>query len=155
MIRIVSQSAIHQYDENGRAITTWDSKKCSWIVNEEFENEDIDWWGEDNDFPAGTTLKEFLRNNPNWDKIPDISVTWTWETKEDMMKCLGRPTSIQEIEWYAKEKFPNSTTRSWGYIDAPKETAVESFGKYCGFNKFSNTKVSYNGEVIFEGKLEW
>ena len=47
MIRIICQDGIHQYDNKGNAITTWDNKKCSWIVNPEYENEKIDWWGKE------------------------------------------------------------------------------------------------------------
>ena len=29
MIRIICQDGIHQYDNKGNVITTWDNKKCS------------------------------------------------------------------------------------------------------------------------------
>ena len=38
MIKIKSTDAYHQYDKEGRAITTWDHKKCSWIINSEVVN---------------------------------------------------------------------------------------------------------------------
>jgi len=154
MIHIKSADAIHQYDEQGRAITTWDDKKCAWIVNPEFENQEIDWWGNDNDFPAGKTLKDFISSNPTWDKKPDITVKWTWKTKHDMIACLGAPTSIPEREWYDKTIFPFSDSRSWGHLEYNKEEAIMYLGKYCGFNKNSTTVVTYNNEVIFEGILE-
>ena len=154
MIKIKSQDARHQYDEEGYAITTWDAKKCTWIVEPEFENERIDWYGKDSDFPSGCTLKEFEAENPNWDKVPDIIVTWTWNTKENMQKGFGRPNSVQESQWYDNTQFPYSGNRSWGYINVPKETTVERFGKFCDFHKYAdNVRVLYNGEEIFNGVL--
>jgi hypothetical protein len=82
MIKIVRQDGEHQYDELNRTITTWDHKKCAWIVNPEFDNDEIDWYGEDSDFPAGCTLKEYLLQYPNWDKMPNIKVTWKQEPKK-------------------------------------------------------------------------
>ena len=76
MIYITSQDAYHQYDDNGNAITTWDTKKCAWIVEKEYENEKINWWGRDNDFPAGYTLSEYIQAFPNWNERPDITVKW-------------------------------------------------------------------------------
>ena len=156
MIRIASQSGTHQYDENGRAITTWDAKKCCWIVNSEFENEEIDWWGEDNDFPRGCTLEHFIKNNPNWDKMPDIKVTWTWNTKEQYEKMGGHPRSFgQSHNYYDKLTYPQICTRDWGYIDCPKEEAVKRFADYAGFHKYAdNVKVFYNSEKLFDGKYE-
>lgn len=173
MIRIVSQSAIHQYDENERAITTWDSKKCSWIVNEEFEDEDIDWWGEDNDFPVGETLKEYLSRNPTWDIKPNITVTWTINDKDNYYKVFNeypqrKTESFKSFghlfqacdmkhayEYDPDFKFPYSFSREWGYLEYNKEEAIMYLGRYCSFNKASSTRIVYNNEVIFEGKLEW
>ena len=154
MIKIVSQDAFQQYDELGNAITYWDAKKCSWIVNTEYEEEEIDWYGEDSDFPAGCTLAEYESQHPDWKSIPDISVTWTWNTKQRMQASLGRPTSIGEYEWYDKQTFPYSQSKYWGDIECTKEEAIERFGKYCGFNKGADkTVVKYNNEIIFEGNL--
>jgi hypothetical protein len=63
MIKIKYQDDIHQYDEDDRPITTWDNKKGFWIINSEYENEDIDWWGEDNDFPKGVKLNTLYEIN--------------------------------------------------------------------------------------------
>ena len=171
MIKIKSQCAFHQYDEEGRAITTWDDQKCSWIVNSEFENEKIDWYGEDNDFPAGETMAEFLKRNPNWDKIPDIVVTWEWDKqgylqqfgelpqrmRPDMERIAHMISGSERRHLYEIDpnfKFPCKATRQWGYLEYTKEQAIQELGKYCGFNKFSKTEVFYNGERIFEGKLQ-
>jgi len=151
MIRIKSQDGIHQYDSGGRAITTWDSKKCAWIVNPEFENEDIDWWGDDNDFPGGYTLSEFIENNPDWDKKPDISVTWTWNTKESYKRFGGHPSSFgAESDYYDKLTYPFSVTREWGYLDYDENEALK-LASYCDFDKKSDSvKVVYNGKVLLE-----
>ena len=117
MIKIKMQDANHQYDEQDRAITTWDSKKCTWIVNTEFENEKIDWWGQDNDFPRGCTLSDFIENNPDWDKKPDIVVTWTWNTKQSMMSGFRDSNS----EWYNKHQFPYSESRDWDTLTTVKK----------------------------------
>jgi hypothetical protein len=151
MIRIASQGGTNQYDESGRAITTWDAKKCSWIVNEEFENEEIDWWGEDNDFARGCTLSEFIENNPNWDKNPDIVVTWMWNTKESYQRFGGSPASFGgERDYYDKLTYPFSVTRSWGYLDYSEDEAIK-LASYCDFDKLSDSvKVVYNGETLLE-----
>jgi hypothetical protein len=154
MIKITSQDARHQYDEEGHAITSWDDKKCSWIVETAFENERIDWYGKDRDFPAGCTLSQFEHEFPDWNKNPDIKVTWTWNTKENMQNGLGRPTSVKESMWYDSTQFPYSENRKWGHINEPKDTTVERFGKYCDFHKYAdNVRVLYNGEEIFNGIL--
>ena len=147
MIHIKSQDSLHQYDEFDNPITTWDDKKCAWIVEPEYEEEEIAWWGEDNDFPRGLTLKEFEEENPGWDKIPDISVTWTWS--EDGYKK-------QFMDWYnyPLPVFPVICTRDWGYIDYSEEEAIEFLGKYCKWNIYSDkVEIKYNNKLIFSGKL--
>lgn len=151
MIRIMSQSATHQFDEDSRAITTWDGKKCSWIVNEEFENDHIDWWGDDNDFPRGCTLAEFLVQHPDWDKNPDIVATWTWNTKESYRKFGGHPSSFGAAsDYYDKLTYPFLVSREWGYLDYDKEEAIH-LASYCDFDKKSDhVKLVYNGEVLID-----
>lgn len=156
MIRIVSQSAQHQYDDKERAITTWDEKKCAWIVQTEFETEKIDWWGADNDFPGGYTLKEYVETNPNWDKNPDIVVTWYWHTKETCIKAFGLPHTFgQKPDYWDKQLYPYSATRQWGYIDEKKDNAVNNFGKYARFHEHADrVVVTYNGETLHDGVLK-
>lgn len=155
MIRIVSQNSTHQLDSEGRAITTWDAKKCCWIVNPEFENEVIDWYGQDSDFPAGCTLADYIARNPNWDKMPDINVTWYWNTKEVCIAAFGLPHTFGEKgDYWDKQIYPYTCSRNWGDIDESKETAAERFGKYCSFHTHADrVVVMYNGKVIFDGKL--
>ena len=66
MIHITSQDGMHQYDECGNAITTWNDKCCNWIVNDEYvdayNNDEIDWWGRDNDFPRGCSMEYYIKN---------------------------------------------------------------------------------------------
>ncbi len=155
MIQIKSQDGKHQYDESNNAITTWHEKKCAWIVNGEFEKAKIDWYGTDSDFPAGYTMAEYIAQHPDWEKKPDIRVYFTWNTKEQMQKTCGRPSNLSELAWYNRTSFPHTAERFWGDIDEPKETTVEQFGKYCDFHKNAdNVRVTYNGEIIFDGKLK-
>lgn len=100
MIRIKSQSGTNQYDEDGTPITEWHDKKCAWIVLPEFEKEEIDWWGEDSDFPGGYTLTEYIQQHPNWDKIPNINIVWSWNSKEICQKTFGIPSSFGEKSDY-------------------------------------------------------
>lgn len=156
MIKIESQSALHQYDSEGNAITTWHEKKCEWIVNEEYENEEIDWYGKDSDFPRGCTLAQFEESNPNWDKLPNIHVTWYWDTKEDAIRAFGRPHTFgQPGTYWDTMSYPYTASRQWGYIDESEETTVERFGKYCDFHKHANrTVVTYNEKILYDGKLD-
>lgn len=98
----------------------------------------------------------YVENNPNWDKMPDIRVTWTWNTKEQYEKMGGHPRSFgQSHDYYDKLAYPQICTRDWGYIDCPKEEAVKRFADYAGFHKYAdNVKVFYNGEKLFDGKYE-
>lgn len=160
MIKIKSQSGTNQFDKNGNAITTWDGKKCAWIVNEEYEHEEIDWYGKDSDFPAGYTLSEYEVQFPTWDKNPDISVTWYWNDKETCIKAFGQPHTFLGLNhpnifnYWDIQIYPYSVNKSWGYLDYKKEEVVEQLGKYCDFHKFADrTVVSYNGEILFDGKL--
>lgn len=154
MIRkIAYQDSRHQYDEYNNSITTWDSKKCAWIVNKEFEREEIDWWGKDNDFPTGLTLEEFEKNNPDWAKLPDIVVTWTWNTKEAYRNAFGSPFSFGEsFDYYDKQEYPQKHTKQWGYIECSEEDAVERFAGFADHNKHADdVTVMYNGKLIFNG----
>lgn len=148
MIRIISQDGCHQYDEDYNEITTWDDKKCAWIVNPEYENEEIDWWGEDNDFPAGYTLAEYERNYPDWNSRPDIDVIWTWD--ED-----GYKKAFPDWRRHPIPSFPETYCRSWGYLDISEEEAINRLGRHCRFNQYAiSTKVTYNGKIIYDGKLD-
>ena len=156
MIQIVLQDSTHQYDSEGNAITTWDAKKCCWIVNAEFENEQINWYGKDSDFPAGCTLAEYINNNPGWDKFPDIDVTWYWNDKATCIRAFGLPHTFgQSSDYWDKQQYPYTAHRNWGYIDEPENTTIERFGKHCNFHKYADrTVVNYNGKVLFDGKLQ-
>lgn len=172
MIKINSQDGHHQYDDNGNIITTWDSKKCAWIVEKEYNNSKIDWWGKDNDFPSGYTLEEYIKLYPNWDKNPDITVQWTILNREDYFKtfreypikenpsmsCIAHLLSGSERKHLYMEdkdfKFPYIFTKTWEYLDETEESSLR-LGKYCNFHKFaSNVRIMYNEKEIFNGKLE-
>lgn len=166
MIHIKSQDARHQYDKDGNAITTWCDKRANWMVNKEYENSEINWWGKDNDFPGGCTEEDYEELYPNWNKLPNIIVEWTW-TKEGYFKAFREYLKIPDPK-YAHIRhmltpgeinkhtymnapdsyYPKTETRSWGYLDYTKEKAIESLGSYCKFNEYAFTKVYYNGELI-------
>ena len=59
-IFIKYQDAQGQYDEDYNQITEWNDKYCSWVVLPEYEEAynkgEIDWWGDNNDFPSGETM---------------------------------------------------------------------------------------------------
>lgn len=155
MIRITNQSGTNQYDSQGNAITSWDDKKGAWIVNPEYENEEINWWGSDNDFPAGYTLKEYEASHPGWERLPDISVTWFWDTKLACVKAFGSPYSFgADRDYWDKIRYPYTCTRSWGDLDFSKGQAVNALGTYCSFHKHADRViVRYNGETLHDGKL--
>ena len=136
-IRIEYQDGFHQYDEDFNPITTWNPKYCEWIINEEYENDEIDWQKDENgitEFPRGVTMAYAKESQPNADNYPVIDVFWIWD-KETPQGNLA----------YNKH---------WDYLDYSKEKAVEQLVKYCDFNKYAvRTVVKYNNEVIFDGKL--
>lgn len=149
MITIVSQDCEFQYDELGRPITQWNEKYCGWVILEEYENEKIDWQDDENgisEFPRGATKAYFEDIMPGAENYPDITVVWIWD-HEGYKKMFH-------------EDFNNgsdtiSCVRSWGYLNYDEPTAMKWLGHYCDFNKYAmTTKVTYNGKVIFEGKLE-
>lgn len=161
MIQIKSQDGQHQYDEAGRAITDWHEKLCAWIVNSEFRNHKIDWWGSDNDFPAGMTMSEAVADNPNWNKMPNIAVTWYWNTKESCIKAFGEPSTFLKRDhdhyrdYWDIQHYPYTASRDWGNLEYNKEKAIEQLGKYCKFNVHAErTVVRYNEETIFDGALK-
>lgn len=147
MIHITWQDADGQYDDEGRMIAEWNEKLCSWIVCKEFEEAyykgEIDWWGEDNDFPGACTEKEYLEMFPGAYDYPDIMVSWTWDDEG----------YYKEFQEHTKEDVTHSN--SWRHLNYTKEEAINRTGKYCKFNKYAkNVKVYYNGEKIFDGVLE-
>ena len=149
MIQISAQDGMHQYDKRGRAITTWDDKKCNWIVNEQFADEEINWWGEDNDYPQGYTLAEFIVSHPDWESLPDIKVTWRWDTKESYKKSFGRDTNCNDLV------FPQFHTRKWGYMNYTISEAVDLGKRYCGFARLADwTEISFNGESVWCGNYD-
>lgn len=149
MIKITYQDSSNQYDEDYNEITEWNEKYCSWIVLPEYEEAykkgEIDWWGEDNDFPRGCTKEEYLEMFPEADRYPNISVTWYWD--HDGYK--------KQFKEELKGDYNFSFTNSWGYLNYDEDEAVVLCGHYCDFNKHAyQTVVEYNGKVIFDGKLE-
>lgn len=148
-IRIKYQDASAQYDEDYNQITEWNEKYCSWIVLPEYEesyyNNEIDWWGEDNDFPRGCTKKEYLELFPNADNYPDIYVAWYWDEEGYRKMFKESPTSKSQLMY----------SNTWGYLDYDEEKSIKFCGHYCDFNKYAyKTVIKYNGKIIFEGKLE-
>lgn len=147
MITITSQDAKHQYDNQGRAITTWNEKYCSWIINPEFENETIDWQNDANgisEFPRGCTKAYYLELFPGADNYPDVEVTWYWDEEGYEKAFKTKPKRIQQC------------TRYWGHIDLTEEEAIKRMGHYCDWNKYAyRTLITYNGKTIFDGKLDY
>jgi hypothetical protein len=143
------QTGTGQYDTEGRQITEWSDKYCAWIVLPEYEeaynNGEIDWWGEDNDFPAGETLTELKKEYPNADEWPTIIVTWYWEPEGYLKQFKVNPSSKEVLTY----------SNSWGYLNYTKEQAIKLCGTYCRFNKYATrVNIKYNNEIIFDGKLD-
>ena len=149
MITITSQDGEHQYDEQGRAITTWNEKYCSWIINPEFENDIINWQDDENgisEFPRGCTKAHYLEMFPGADNYPDIEVTWYWDEAgyEKAFNTKPKPGDLLCCD------------REWGYIDLTEEDAIRRLGHYCDFNKYAyRTVVKYNNKIIYDGKLDY
>lgn len=146
-IVIEYQDGIHQYDSDYNPITTWNDKYCAWIINEEYENDNIDWQAEGEygitEFPCGITLAEAKEMEPDADNYPVIQVTWMWD----------KVGYFKQFDQLPKDDM--SYSKTWEYLDYSKEQAIELLGKYCDFNKHSYlTNVKYNNEVIFDGRLE-
>jgi hypothetical protein len=151
MIRIKSQDALHQYDGIGRAITTWDGDRCAWIVNKEFEDAEIDWYGANSDFPGGMTLKEYDELYPDFANNPNITITWKYESINALVKTFG-----DRRYWEQNVKtFPYLITRNWNYFsrkDVPTFEAVLTHGSngfhgYAGFDKGADgIFVQYDNE---------
>ncbi len=150
-IKIVSQCSSHQYDALGNIVTNWDNKKCAWIVVKNFENKEIDWWGNENDFPAGYTLADYEKQYPNWDKLPDIKVTWAWNTKETCIKAFGSPHSFgKPSNYWDLQRYPYTHEQSWGYLDYTKEQAID-LRSYANFDVYADgVTIEYNGEIIYK-----
>lgn len=148
MITITSQDGEHQYDDQGRAITTWNEKYCSWIINPEFENEIIDWQDDANgisEFPRGCTKEHYLELFPGANNYPDIEVTWFWN-KEGYSKAFRQKLEPEEIQYH----------KYWGHINTDETGAIKRMGHYCDFNKYAyRTVVKYNSKVIYDGKLDY
>lgn len=149
IIRIVSQDGIHQYDANGNAITTWNEKYCGWVINSEYENDTIDWQDDANgisEFPRGAIEAYFKELYPNADNYPDIVVTWYWDEDGYIKAFKEKPTRADSSL---------QCTRNWGFLNYSKDKAIKNLGHYCDFNKYAKrTKITYNGETIFDGKLD-
>lgn len=149
MIRIVCQDGSGQYDQNHNQITEWNNKYCSWVVlpeyEEAYENGEIDWWGIDNDFPGGQTMKELQEQYPDADSWPTISVKWYWTEDGYFQEFHKKPKSEYQLDY----------SKLWEYLNYTKEEAIEKLGRYCNFNKNAyRTVIWYNGETIFDGRLE-
>ena len=144
-IRIEYQDGTHQYDADYNPITTWNSKYCEWIINEEYENDEIDWQKDANgitEFPRGVTMAYAKESQPNADNYPVIQVTWIWD-EEGYVKQFGQMPEGNLA--YSK---------TWEYLDYSEEKAIGQLVKYCDFNKYAICIiVKYNNKVIFDGKL--
>ena len=149
MITITSQDGEHQYDEQGRAITTWNEKYCSWIINQEFENETIDWQDDENgisEFPRGCTKAHYLEMFPGADNYPDVEVTWYWDEAGYEKAFKTKPKPEDSL----------CCCRYWGHINLSEEDAIRRMGHYGDFNKYAyRTVVKYNNKIIYDGKLDY
>ena len=94
-IFIKYQDAQGQYDEDYNQITEWNDKYCSWVVLPKYEdaynNGEIDWWGDDNDFPSGETMAELQAQYPDADTWPVIGVTWFWDEEGYIREFHEKP----------------------------------------------------------------
>lgn len=149
-INITRQSANHQYDEDGRAITTWDDKKCEWIIEPEFENCHINWYGKDNDFPRGISLREYETLYPDHKSNPEIDITWRYDNIEGLVSTFG-----DRRYWEENVKtYPYFVHKNWDYYSKKQYPSLNSiiknpiFYKYCDFHKGADSiEVKYNDEV--------
>lgn len=136
MIQINYQTATGQYDRNGNQITRWDAKRCSWIVlskyKREYDNNEIDWWGGDNDFPAGETIEQYHKRYPHQctANLPDISVQYIFNI-EDFKKAFPG-------EDYQKYPHGYSYCRHWQHLDYKFEEAVEKLKYYIDVGKLAS-----------------
>ena len=152
MIRIKSQDAVHQYDESGTAITTWCEKRCNWIVNKEFEDADIDWYGEDSDYPAGVTAAQHEENNPEWRTYPNISMKYTCNNVRSYSKATNMIPEIMEKR-YGSTVYPVNWTRSWGYYPRVEISSINEailrFWSYCDWGKNADSvSITYDDETM-------
>lgn len=135
----------HQYDIEGNAITTWNSKYCNWVINKDYENSEIDWVEDENgitEFPRGFTEKSLRELYPNAENFPEITVTWFWK-REGFEKFFKEKLDEEESNY----------TEEWSYLDYNEGEALE-LGKYCNFNEEAyRTVIKYNNKIIFDGKL--
>jgi hypothetical protein len=167
MITIVRQDALHQYDADGRAITTWNDKYCSWIINPEFESSQISWQDDVNgisEFPRGCTKAEYLKDNPDADSRPDIEVTWFYKNREDYLKSIGYESEGEWKRFLEKTGHSDPTLgrednltaeRSWRYLSYSPEEAIERLGRYTDFNKLAyKVKIVYNHKIIYNKELK-
>lgn len=137
MIKIKSQDATSQYDEFGNVITRWDGYRCCWIVNEQYENDKIDWYGNDNDFPTGCTLEEFNKMNPNYESNPSIWLTVYFD-EESYKRAFGT------LRGYF-DRF--SYHRSWNNLDYDFEYTMKRIPQYLKSNCFAtHIGVGWNRE---------
>lgn len=142
-ITIKTQDSEHQYDKYRNPITTWDPKYCEWVINEEYENCNIDWIMDSKGstmFPVGVTRKSLEGKN-----YPDIFVAWYF-TPEEYEKFFNTK--------YDPSKSDLVLTKYWGYLEYSKEQAIKYLGHYCDFNKGAyKTIIRYNNEIIYKDKL--
>lgn len=146
IVTITRMDATHQYDKDGNAITTWNSKYCGWVINKEYENCIIDWVEDKNgitEFPRGGTKAYFEKLYPGADNNPVITVTWYWDQK-------GYKKFFKEN----LETLATSHSQTWEYLDYTEEEAINMLGSYCRFNEEAyRTVIKYNNKTIFDGKL--
>lgn len=111
--------------------------------------------------PAEQKIREdiFDKRLKPFEKIKEdfTAANDTIEEFQDLLKEMGDTEGYKKMFY---EDFNNgsdtiSCVRSWGYLDYDEPIAMKWLDHYCDFNKYAmTTKVTYNGKVIFEGKLE-
>lgn len=156
MIIIKHQDSKHQYDCEGNQITTWNEKCCEWIVNdkylEDYEQNNIDWWGRSNDFPRGISMKEFIKNYGDPNKIPDICLISFWDNDVNWRKFTRDPL----YPWKPDIDGVVKIIKNWGYLNYTKEEAISKiitnkdsyYNNVCKFS--SGCELMYNGEIIYK-----
>ena len=132
-IVITSQDSEHQYDKLGRAITTWNKKCCSWVIEKEFEDDEIHSLINNN---INSIIEEYAREEDNallrkFLKIPYFPFVIT-TVFDPIVETIMREIHGEQLRVLCFRNDPNKNDDLYYAEDTKKPTLYYMFGKADG-----------------------
>lgn len=144
VIKISYQDENQQYNSSGEVICRWSDSKESWIVTSIYEKFQIESIG----FAPCITLKQFSKQNPNFENNPTITVLWGFHSFSGLFRAFGDRLLWEEV-LKKVETFPVFIQKNWNFFSFQEVPNIEAAIKFDrkGFHGYCNLDI-FADEII-------